>query len=152
MPWGLSGSSPTIDLKIGTPVATVPGAWRYRVSAVTGRPRVRILYLGEKDVAGTLSNQSTNNESSEESDIAPSLVAIHNPVLNRKQPLSSADSFLSITGQFSVIITTLLFFFGSPSRERRSELTQEIYTGAHFHLDCNRTNVLDTTNSIGHLS
>ena len=25
-------------------------------------------------------------------------------------------------------------------------------TGAHFHLDCNRTNVLDNTNSIGHLS
>ena len=24
-------------------------------------------------------------------------------------------------------------------------------TGAHFHLDCNRTNVLDNTNSIGHL-
>ena len=24
--------------------------------------------------------------------------------------------------------------------------------GAHFHLDCNRTNVLDNTNSIGHLS
>ena len=26
------------------------------------------------------------------------------------------------------------------------------HTGAHFHLDCNRTNVLDNTNSIGHLS
>ena len=25
-------------------------------------------------------------------------------------------------------------------------------SGAHFHLDCNRTNVLDNTNSIGHLS
>ena len=25
-------------------------------------------------------------------------------------------------------------------------------TGTHFHLDCNRTNVLDNTNSIGHLS
>ena len=24
--------------------------------------------------------------------------------------------------------------------------------GAHFQLDCNRTNVLDNTNSIGHLS
>ena len=28
-----SGSSHTSDLKIGTPVATLPGAWRYRVSA-----------------------------------------------------------------------------------------------------------------------
>ena len=27
-----------------------------------------------------------------------------------------------------------------------------ICSGAHFHLDCNRTNVLDNTNSIGHLS
>ena len=27
-----SGSSHTSDLKIGTPVATLPGAWRYRVS------------------------------------------------------------------------------------------------------------------------
>ena len=33
-----SGSSHTSDLKIGTPVATLPGAWRYRVS---------ILWLGE---------------------------------------------------------------------------------------------------------
>ena len=30
------GSSHTSDLKIGTPVATLPGAWRYRVSAGTG--------------------------------------------------------------------------------------------------------------------
>ena len=29
------GSSNTSDLKIGTPVATLPGAWRYRVSAGT---------------------------------------------------------------------------------------------------------------------
>ena len=28
-------SSDTSDVKIGTPVATLPGAWRYRVSAVT---------------------------------------------------------------------------------------------------------------------
>ena len=34
-----SGSSHTSDFKIGTPVATLPGAWRYRVSAGTGRPR-----------------------------------------------------------------------------------------------------------------
>ena len=31
------------DLKIGTPVATLPGAWRYRVSAGTGWPGVSIL-------------------------------------------------------------------------------------------------------------
>ena len=30
-------------LKIGTPVATLPGAWRYRVSTGTGRPGVSIL-------------------------------------------------------------------------------------------------------------
>ena len=29
--------------KIGTPVATLPGAWRYRVSTGTGRPGVSIL-------------------------------------------------------------------------------------------------------------
>ena len=38
-----SGSSHTSDLKIGTPVATLPGAWRYRVSAGTGQPSVSIL-------------------------------------------------------------------------------------------------------------
>ena len=38
-----SGSSHTSDLKIGTPVATLPGAWRYRVSTGTGRPSVSIL-------------------------------------------------------------------------------------------------------------
>ena len=38
-----SGSSHTSDLKIGIPVATLPGAWRYRVSAGTGRPGVSIL-------------------------------------------------------------------------------------------------------------
>ena len=42
-----SGSSHTSDLKIGTPVATLPGAWRYTVSAETGRPGVSILWLGE---------------------------------------------------------------------------------------------------------
>ena len=42
-----SGSSHASDLKIGTPVATLPGAWRYRVSAGTGRPGVSILWLGE---------------------------------------------------------------------------------------------------------
>ena len=37
---------PTIDLKIGTSVATLPGAWRYRVSTGTGLHGVRILRLG----------------------------------------------------------------------------------------------------------
>ena len=41
------GSSHTSDPKIGTPVATLLGAWRYRVSARTGRPGVSILWLGE---------------------------------------------------------------------------------------------------------
>ena len=38
-----SGSSHTSDLKIGTPVATLPGAWRYRVSTGTCQPGVSIL-------------------------------------------------------------------------------------------------------------
>ena len=38
-----SGSSHTSDFKIGTPVATLPDAWRYRVSAGTGRPGVSML-------------------------------------------------------------------------------------------------------------
>ena len=38
-----SGSSHTSDLKIGTPVATLPGAWLYRLSAGTGRPGISIL-------------------------------------------------------------------------------------------------------------
>ena len=38
-----SETSHTNDLKIGTPVATPPGAWHYRVSAGTGRPGVNIL-------------------------------------------------------------------------------------------------------------
>ena len=38
-----SGSSQTSDLKNGTPVATLPGAWRYKVSARTGRPGLSIL-------------------------------------------------------------------------------------------------------------
>ena len=38
-----SGSSHISDLKIGTPVATLPGAWYYRVRAGTGRPSVSIL-------------------------------------------------------------------------------------------------------------
>ena len=38
-----SGSSHTSDFKIGTPVAALPGAWRYRISTGTGRPGVSIL-------------------------------------------------------------------------------------------------------------
>ena len=37
------GSSHTRDLKMGTPVDTLPGAWRYRVRIGTGRPGVSIL-------------------------------------------------------------------------------------------------------------
>ena len=37
------GSSHTSDFKIGTPVATLPGAWRSGVSAGTGWPGVGIL-------------------------------------------------------------------------------------------------------------
>ena len=44
-----SKSSHTCDLNIGTPVATLPGAWCYRVCAGTGRPGVSILWLGEVD-------------------------------------------------------------------------------------------------------
>ena len=42
-----SGSNHSSDLKIGTPVATLPGAWCSRVSAWTGWPGVSILWLGE---------------------------------------------------------------------------------------------------------
>ena len=79
----ISGSSHTSDLIIGTPVATLPGALRYRVSVETGWPGVSILLLGEVEslvcscylgmcnclnrsvpeihshVAGTLSNHQT---------------------------------------------------------------------------------------------
>ena len=44
-----SGSSHTSDFKIGPPVATLPGAWRHRVSTGTGRPGVSILGLGEME-------------------------------------------------------------------------------------------------------
>ena len=36
-----------VTLKIGTPVASLPGVWRYRVSAGTGRPCVNILSPSE---------------------------------------------------------------------------------------------------------
>ena len=38
-----SGSSHTSDSKIGTPVATLLGAWHYRVNAGTGQPGASIL-------------------------------------------------------------------------------------------------------------
>ena len=38
-----SGSSHTSDIKIGSPMATLPGAWRDRVSTGTGWPGVSIL-------------------------------------------------------------------------------------------------------------
>ena len=38
-----SRSSHTSDSEIGAPVATLPGTWRYRVSAGTGRLGVSIL-------------------------------------------------------------------------------------------------------------
>ena len=41
--WDFSRSCHTSDLKLSTPVATLPGAWRYRVSAGTGRPVVSIV-------------------------------------------------------------------------------------------------------------
>ena len=44
-----SRSSHTSDSKIGTPVATLPGAWRYRVSAGTGWAGVSMLWLGEME-------------------------------------------------------------------------------------------------------
>ena len=40
LPWDFFGVESTSDLKIGTPVATLPGAWCYRVSTGTGRPGV----------------------------------------------------------------------------------------------------------------
>ena len=42
-----SGSSHTSDLNISPPVATLPGAWRYRVMAGTGRLGISILLFGE---------------------------------------------------------------------------------------------------------
>ena len=42
-----SGSSLTSDLKIDTPVATMPDAWWYRFSASTGWPGVSTMCLCE---------------------------------------------------------------------------------------------------------
>ena len=40
---GVAGSSLNSDIKIGTPVATLPGAWLYGVSTGIGWPGVSIL-------------------------------------------------------------------------------------------------------------
>ena len=47
LPREYSGSSHTSDLQIGTQAPPLPGVWRYRVSAGTGRPGVSKLGLGE---------------------------------------------------------------------------------------------------------
>ena len=39
----------TTEFKIGTEVATLPGAWRYWVSAGFGWPGVSILWQGEME-------------------------------------------------------------------------------------------------------
>ena len=44
------GSNHTLDFKTGTLVATLPGAWHYRVSAGTSWPGVSILWLGEEHI------------------------------------------------------------------------------------------------------
>ena len=44
----LYGSSHTSGLKIGTPEATLPGAWRYRFNVGAGWPGVSILWLGQR--------------------------------------------------------------------------------------------------------
>ena len=43
IPVGSHQSGHTSDLKMGATVATLPGTWRYRVSAWTGWPGVSIL-------------------------------------------------------------------------------------------------------------
>ena len=43
------GSSHTSDLKIGTHLATLPGAWRYKVSTGTGWSSISTLWLGEME-------------------------------------------------------------------------------------------------------
>ena len=48
-----SGSSHISDLKLCTPVATLSGAWRYRVSAGTCRPGVSMLWLSEIEEVGS---------------------------------------------------------------------------------------------------
>ena len=44
LPFGIDGmSSHTNDFKMGTPVSTLPDAWRYRVSTGTGWPGASVL-------------------------------------------------------------------------------------------------------------
>ena len=42
-PWDFYWLSDSNYLKIGTPVATLPGAWHYRVNTGTGWPSISIL-------------------------------------------------------------------------------------------------------------
>ena len=39
-----SGSSHISDLKLGIPVASLPGAWHYKVNSGTGWPGVSVLF------------------------------------------------------------------------------------------------------------
>ena len=48
-----SGSSHTSDFKTGSPVAALPGAWRYRVSAGTSWPGVSTRWGGEVESSAT---------------------------------------------------------------------------------------------------
>ena len=48
------GLFPGRDLNTGTPVAALPGAWRYGVSSGTGWPDVNVLCLDE--IAGLICN------------------------------------------------------------------------------------------------
>ena len=65
-----SMSSHTSDWKIGTLVATLPGAWCYRIITGTGWPGVSVLWLGEIArlicnccLGVKMSKQPTNNNS-----------------------------------------------------------------------------------------
>ena len=44
------GSSDTSDVKSGTPVAALPIAWCYMVSAGVGWPGIRTLWLGKLNI------------------------------------------------------------------------------------------------------
>ena len=44
---GGGGGGHTSEVEIGSPVVTIPGPWRYRVSDGTGWPGVSTLWLGE---------------------------------------------------------------------------------------------------------
>ena len=53
-----SAKSHTSDLKNGTPVATLPGAWQFGVSTGTGGPSISILWMGE--IANLICNLHLN--------------------------------------------------------------------------------------------